>query len=163
MQRDIARSAPVRYLVAIGLAVLAIVSACSVPPSVLPATSSPAARTPGQHASPTPEASSTTEPATSAPAGAIDVEMAGPPGHFVPADLTAPAGDLVFYLHNRSHGIHTLAIGRELHKALVTSASVLQGKAAVFTVRGLRAGEYVIWCTIDAHAEEGMVGTLILN
>jgi uncharacterized cupredoxin-like copper-binding protein len=40
---------------------------------------------------------------------------------------------------------------------------VLQGKAAVFTVRGLRAGEYVIWCTIDGHAEEGMVGTLILK
>jgi uncharacterized cupredoxin-like copper-binding protein len=69
----------------------------------------------------------------------------------------------VFYLHNRSQGIHTLAIGRELHKALATSANVLQGKAAVFTVHGLGAGEYVIWCTIDGHAGEGMVGTLILK
>lgn len=153
----------VRSWVGIGLAGLAMLSACSVAPGVLRATSSPAAGTPVQRASPTPEASSTTEPATSAPAGAIDVEMAGPPGRFVPADLTAPAGDLVFYLHNRSQGIHTLAIGRELHKALAASASVLQRKAAVFTVRGLRAGEYVIWCTIDGHAEEGMVGTLILK
>ncbi len=89
--------------------------------------------------------------------------MAGPPPHFVPADLIAPAGDLVFFLHNKSKGIHTLAIGRELHKPIVSSSSVPQGHAAVFTVHGLRAGDYVIWCTIDDHANEGMVGTLILK
>jgi plastocyanin len=101
-------------------------------------------------------------PATSAPAGAISVDMTGPPPKFVPADLVAPTGDLVFFLHNKSQGIHTLAIGRELHKALVSSSQVLHGQAAVFTVRGLQAGHYVIWCTIDGHAEEG-VGTLTVN
>ena len=75
----------------------------------------------------------------------------------------APAGDLVFFLHNKSKGIHTLAIGRELHKPLVASSPVPQGQTAVFTVHGLEAGHYVIWCTIDDHAAEGMVGTLTLN
>lgn len=112
---------------------------------------------------PSPTANSTTEPATSTPAGAITVDLAGPPPHFVPADLMAPAGDLVFFLHNKSKGIHTLAIGRELHKPLVASSPVPQGQAAVFTVHGLQAGHYVIWCTIDDHANEGMVGTLTLN
>jgi plastocyanin len=146
----------------VGLTTLALMSACSgvqgLPPAAPPTLGGSA-----QPASSKPEANSTTEPATSAPAGAISVDMTGPPPKFVPADLVAPTGDLVFFLHNKSQGIHTLAIGRELHKALVSSSQVLHAQAAVFTVRGLQAGHYVIWCTIDGHAEEGMVGTLTVN
>lgn len=147
------------WCVGIGLAGLTALSACSST-ALLP---SPAASAPAEHATSTSEASSTSEPAASAPAGAIMVELAGPPPHFVPADLMAAAGDLVFFLHNRSPGTHTLAIGRELHKALATSSNVPKGEAAVFTVHGLRAGDYLIWCTIDGHAGEGMVGTLTLK
>jgi len=152
-----------RWSLGLGLTILALMSACSGVQGLPPAGSSPAVGGSAQPASSKPEANSTTEAATSAPAGAISVDMTGPPPKFVPADLVAPAGDLVFFLHNKSQGIHTLAIGRELHKALVSSSQVLHGQAAVFTVHGLQAGHYVIWCTIDGHAEEGMVGTLTLN
>ncbi len=145
-----------------GIAALALLSACSGA-ATSPIGSSSRAGMATLQATATPGISASTEPAASPPAGAITVEMAGPPPHFVPAAITAPAGDLVFFLHNRSQGIHTLAIGRELHKALAASGSVTQGKAAVFTVKGLRAGDYIIWCTIDGHAEEGMVGTLTLK
>jgi plastocyanin len=81
----------------------------------------------------------------------------------VPNSVASAAGDLVFFLKNTSEGIHTLAIGRALYKPLATSAIVPKGQAAVFKVYGLRAGAYVIWCTIDDHAAEGMVGTLTLK
>jgi plastocyanin len=106
---------------------------------------------------------STTKLASAAPVGAITLELAGPPPHFVPTTLTGTAGDLVFFLKNTSEGIHTLAIGTVLYKPLATSDIVQKGQAAIFEVHGLRAGAYVIWCTIDDHAAEGMVGTLTLN
>ena len=106
---------------------------------------------------------STTVPATAAPAGAVHVQLAGPPSHFEPADLTATAGDVAFFLDNISPGVHSMAIGPALHESLAVSANVLNGRAAVFTVNGLQAGHYVIWCTVDNHAAEGMVGTLIVK
>jgi plastocyanin len=156
-------SATVGWCFAIGLAALALLSACSAAAaSPATGTSSPAG-TATPRATPSSEVSSTTEPAASAPPGAITVELAGPPPHFVPADLTAPAGDVVFFLHNSSQGTHTLAIGHELYKALAISGNVPKGAAAAFTVHGLRAGDYIIWCTIDAHAVDGMVGTLTVK
>lgn len=89
--------------------------------------------------------------------------MAGPPPHYVPSDLTAKAGDVVFFVTNTSHGTHTLAIGRVMGTSLATSRAVLVGHAAAFTVHGLHAGDYLIWCTIDDHAAEGMVGTLTVR
>jgi plastocyanin len=118
---------------------------------------------PTPSATPAPEVTSTTNPASAAPAGAIALELAGPPPHFVPTTLTGTAGNLVFFLKNTSEGIHTLAIGRVLYKPLAISAIVPKGQAAVFKVHGLRAGAYVTWCTIDDHAAEGMVGTLTLK
>jgi plastocyanin len=102
-------------------------------------------------------------PATAAPAGSIRVHLAGPPPHYEPADLTAIAGDVTFFLDNTSEGIHTLAIGPQLYQPLAVSAQVEPGRSAVFTVIGLTAGRYVIWCTIDDHAAEGMVGTLTVS
>jgi len=135
----------------------------SLPASLAPATPSPTARivpaTPSASAGPT----STTTPATAAPAGSVKVALAGPPPHFEPHALTANAGDVDFFLTNPSFGTHTLAIGPALRDRLVVSAQVPSGQAAIFTVHGLRAGEYVIWCTIDGHADEGMVGTLTVR
>lgn len=151
-------------LLAVGVAFVWLLSACSAVTTLQSTgTPSPGGSASANIATPTPEVSSSTEPAASPPAGAITVELAGPPPHFVPADLSVPAGDLVFFLHNRSPGIHTLAIGHELHKILAASSNVTPGKAAAFTVHGLAAGQYVIWCTIDGHAEEGMVGTLTVT
>ncbi|MEA2610148.1 MAG: Copper binding protein plastocyanin/azurin family [Chloroflexota bacterium] len=106
---------------------------------------------------------STTVPASEAPAGAVRVQLAGPPGHFDPAELTATSGDVVFFLNNVSPGVHSLAIGPALHESLAESANVLNGRAAVFTVNGLQAGHYIIWCTVSNHAAEGMVGTLVVK
>src|SRR5437762_10860353 len=120
----------------------------------------------------TPEFNSSTVAATSAPDGAVTVEMAGPPPHYVPRMVIAKAGDVVIYLDNTSQGIHTLAIDRvPLHYngdrvtnvPLVVSDAVRYRSAATFTVEDLPAGTYYIWCTIDNHAAEGMTGTLTLN
>jgi plastocyanin len=119
-------------------------------------------------ASPTPVLASTTELTTDQPAGAIPVEMTGPPPRFVPSKLTATAGDVVFFLKNTSpardeHAKHDLAIGPDRDHPLATSDLLDGGKSAVFTVHGLAAGTYVIWCTFPGHAGLGQVGTLTVS
>jgi plastocyanin len=124
-----------------------------------PATSVAAAATP----SPTPGITATSVAATVAPSGSIRIEMVGPPPRYRPDKVTAHAGVVVFFLVNLSHGVHTLAIGPEVGDFLVVSDTVLVGHPQAFTVRGLQPGTYAIWCTIDDHAEEGMVGTLTVG
>jgi plastocyanin len=101
--------------------------------------------------------------ATAAPAGSILVDLAGPPPHFAPNGLSATAGDVLFFLNNISQATHTLAIGPRLYKVLAVSRAIKIGDSAVFTVSGLPAGQYVIWCTISNHAAEGMTGTLTVH
>jgi len=120
---------------------------------------------------PTPELVSSTAIATVAPGGAVTLEMAG--GQFAPRAAVATAGEVVFYLNNTSQqGIHSLAIGRaqlEFRGGRVTniplavSDKVRYHQAATFTVEGLPAGNYVIWCTVENHAAEGMTGTLTVK
>jgi plastocyanin len=109
---------------------------------------------------------------TAAPSGAVSIEMLGPPPHYAPKVVSASAGDVNFFLTNRSLGVHTLAIGRGpldivngsvRNTPLAVSDTVATGRSATFTVFGLPAGIYAIWCTIDGHASEGMRGTLIVN
>jgi plastocyanin len=111
-------------------------------------------------------------PASSAPTGAVIVELAGPPGYYVPEDLTARAGDVVFLLSNTSPGTHNLSIGqaplefageRVTNVALAASGRVRPGTSATFAVDQLPSGTYSIWCAIDNHAAEGMVGTLTVT
>jgi plastocyanin len=120
----------------------------------------------------TPEFNSTMASATSAPAGAVTIELSGPPPHYVPAGVSATAGDVTFFLTNRSVGAHTLAIGHgplEMvgefvrNTPVAASSAVNIGKSATFTVYGLPAGTYAIWCTISNHAFEGMRGTLTVT
>ena len=121
---------------------------------------------------PQPEFSSSMGSSTSAPAGAVAVEMLGPPPHYLPVGVSAGAGDVTFFLTNRSLGVHTLAIGRGpldivnnhvQNTPLAASTPVNVGSSATFTVYGLPAGTYAIWCTIDGHAAEGMKGTLTVT
>jgi uncharacterized cupredoxin-like copper-binding protein len=88
--------------------------------------------------------------------------MTGPPPRFVPDSLTVAAGqDAVFFLTNHSHGVHTFALGPSRDAPpLAGSTGVLLGDSALFTVHGLKPGAYVFWCTVDDHANEGMVGAL---
>jgi plastocyanin len=101
--------------------------------------------------------------ATTPPPGSIRVEMIGPPPRYRPDKLAARPGLVVFFLVNISHGVHTLAIGPEVGNFVVVSDTVMVGQPEVFTVRHLPPGNYAIWCTIDEHAEEGMVGTLTVS
>jgi len=86
---------------------------------------------------------------------------------FTPSSLRAKAGTLVFFLKNEGNGFdpassqpHNLAIGPEVGHAIASSSYVLWGKSAIFTVDGLAAGSYAIWCSVPGHANNGMVGTL---
>jgi plastocyanin len=110
---------------------------------------------------------STTESATEAPTGSVEVEMFGPPPQFREQSYSAAAGKVVFFLRNTSpnvsHGMHALAIGPELHSAVAVSDDIRGGSSAVFTVEGLEAGAYVIWCPLRDHAELGMVSALTVQ
>ena len=154
-------------LVSAAIATVVLVAGCSAAPSptesVTESSSAAASPTAPASVSATPVLDSTTEDADEAPTGSILVEMTGPPPRFVPDALTAAAGDVVFFLDNLSPGIHNLAIGRSVDEPLAVSSSVRVNHSAVFTVHGLDAGDYVIWCTVDNHLAEGMVGTLTVN
>jgi plastocyanin len=99
--------------------------------------------------------------------------MSGPPPHYMPANVTATAAGLTFFVSNTSPAGHTIAIGRGpitfnasesvTNPPLALSALVEQGTSATFTVNGLAPGTYVFWCTIGDHAALGMVGTLTVN
>jgi plastocyanin len=121
---------------------------------------------------PQPEFSSSMGSSTSAPAGAVTVEMLGPPPHYMPVGVSAAAADVTFFLTNRSVGVHTFAIGRgpldfvgEYVRTtpLAASEAVNAGRSVTFTVYMLPAGTYAIWCTIGNHAFEGMKGTLTVT
>jgi plastocyanin len=140
-------------------------------PSSTPNTTKPATTTTTEAATTTSTLltlESTTEPAEAAPEGSIRVEMTGPPPQFVTPDLTATAGDVVFYLFNTGpegdpFADHLMVIGPEVLEPIVKSDRVKPGNAAVFTVEGLPAGEYAIWCTLNNHYNLGMVGTLTVT
>ncbi len=91
--------------------------------------------------------------------------MTGPPPRFVPDSLTVASGqDAVFFLTNHSHGVHTFTLGpSRTAPPLAGSTGVLLGHSALFSVHGLKPGAYVFWCTVDDHANEGMVGTLTVT
>lgn len=150
-------------LVGVAIASVGLLAGCS---AASQATSSPTQTAAAPTSSPSASASSladltsTTVLASAAPAGSIRVQLAGPPPHYNPAALSAKRGTVVFFLDNVSQGIHTLAIGPLLHDPLAVSGPVRPGQAALFTVHDLPAGQYIIWCTIDGHAAEGMTGTL---
>lgn len=105
---------------------------------------------------------------TEQPAGSVLLEMTGPPPRFVPSKLSAPGGDVVFFLKNTSpardpHASHSLAIGTDRDHLLAVSDLVDGGRSAVFTVHGLEPGDYAIWCTFPAHAGLGQAGTLTVT
>lgn len=142
-------------------------SASSSPTAVasLPAKATPTA-------SPRLEFSSTTEPAQTAPADAVAVEMAGPPPHYLPKDLVAQSGEIVFFVKNSAMRNHTIAIGRGPLKFAIDrvtnlpvalSGVVLTGHKATFRVDQFPPGDYVFWCAIEDHAAEGMTGTLTVS
>ncbi len=157
-------------------------SSIAAPPTT-PTTPAPSAiasvaptPTPARTAAPTPipTLASTTEAADSAPAGAIVVKMAAIDGKpkFVPEQLTATAGTVVFYLENVPGVIaapdHNMRIGPTVGQVLAATPFIHANDHAVFTVHGLQPGTYVYSCSVLAidrttHFSNGMIGTLTVT
>jgi plastocyanin len=112
---------------------------------------------------------SVTEVVSEAPPGSVRVDLTVKPFRFMPDQLTVPAGDVVFFLVNATpeggSGTHVLSIGAASRKEVAAaSGSVAPGESASFTVMGLEAGDkFTIWCPIEPHAAQGMVGTLTVE
>jgi plastocyanin len=167
-------SASARMGEAVATLMLVLVAGCSsttqpsatvtASPTASPSASPGASPSLQPSASPLPTLTASTEPTGSAPSGATRVEMYALAFH--PADISVSAGDAQFFLVNpaaKSQGTHSMAIGPKLYQILAASAAVPLGQSAVFSVQGLAPGTYVVWCTIDGHASEGMVGTLTVH
>lgn len=110
----------------------------------------------------------TFEDADTAPAGAIDVQMTiAPAPVYVPAEITAPAGDVVIFLRNpTSAGIaeqHNFTIGPKLQEKQAASPDLGPGSSGVLTLADVPAGRYIYWCTVSAHYLAGMRGVLTVT
>jgi plastocyanin len=134
-------------------------------PSV--ASASPSAQSP----TPLPTLASTTEKASTAPAGAIQITLALPDAkpRFQPDHVSAPAGTVVFFLRNVPNPIvrpdHIMVIGPAVGQELARTPRIRPDETVTFTVEDLAPGTYAYWCTIPglnglSHEALGMVGSL---
>ena len=162
-----------RWLVALSLPL--VIAACEGSPTT-GASAAIASGSPTATASPTSTPSAappsglatgvtaTTTESTLAPSGSIRDEMYALAYH--PGDVTVPSGTFTFFLVNpadKSSATHTMAVGVHVGQPIVSSAAVALGTSAIFAVSGLPPGHYMMWCTIDGHAAEGMVGSLTVH
>jgi plastocyanin len=176
--------APRMAAAVIGTALIASCAggAASAAPESVVAPISPSATTPLPSTSVSATATATagllgeTTPAASAPPGAIAVQTFNNAYTYKPTEVAAMAGSVAFFVENvwPSGGLntgtrHNMAIGIVVGEPLVTSSPVAQGKAAIFTVEDLPAGEYVYFCTVVegadriSHYKAGMVGKLVVT
>ena len=148
------------------LIVALVVTGCAAPGASGPVSSSAAENaSPSTIATPTaiPTLEATTEEASETPSGAITVAVGHGP-YFVPADITAPAGTVTFFLDaTQADVLHNMVIAINAGDLpLAKSANLEAGRAVVFTVHGLEPGTYEIWCSFPGHFEAGMRGTLTI-
>ena len=154
-------------LVAVALA------ACAGTPAGTPEpTDSHDSHSPVSSESVAPSLHATVEEASEAPAGAIEMLLTFGP-KFEPEEVTAQAGDVVFFLRNdKGEGppaVHNFLVGRTLDSPpFAASPTLMHGESIVFTVHGLEAGTYTYWCTMPSpdgapHSQYGMVGTLTVT
>lgn len=134
-------------------------------PSLSAALSSPPAGTPKP--TPAPTLVSTSEKASQAPPDAVSIDMGafGPP-RFTPDQVTAKAGEVVFFLKNvgdQYEGYHDFVIGPVLYQGLARSPTINGGESVIFTIEDLPAGIYAFWCEVEQHASLGMVGALTVE
>ena len=118
-----------------------------------------------------PTLQATVEEASEAPAGAIDILMTDGPD-FDPKEVTAAAGDLVFFLRSAEVNgriVHNFFIGSDVDRPPLAKGPTLQaGDSVVFTVYGIEPGTYTYWCTVPSidgqpHWQHGMIGTLTVT
>lgn len=146
-------------------------AACAATPAETPEQTDTASNSPTNSESAAPTLRATTVEATDAPAGAISVVLTDDPG-FDPNEITAEAGDLVFFLHSdqANQGIvHNFFLGSDVHSPPLAKGPTLQrGESAIFTVYGIEPGTYTYWCSVpgrdgQGHWYNGMIGTLTVT
>ena len=157
---------------AVALIALAVAACAGTPAQSPEPTGAHDSHSPISSESVAPTLQATVEEASEAPAGAIDILMTCCPS-FEPTDVTAEAGDVVFFLRNdKGDGlaaVHNFFLGTDVDAPpLAASPTLMHGESLVFTVYGLEAGTYTYWCTIPApdgrpHSAFGMIGTLTVT
>ena len=149
-----------------------VLAACAGTPAETPEpTDAQASHSPVSSESVAPTLQATFEEASEAPAGAIDILMTDEPA-FEPNEVTAEAGDLVFFLRSAEQNggiVHNFFLGSDAEAPPLAKGPTLQsGKSAVFTVYGIEPGTYTYWCTVisldgQSHWRHGMIGTLTVT
>lgn len=135
----------------------------AAPPTAEPPTAEPPSAEPTLA-----QIAATFEDADTAPAGALDLRMTiAPAPVFLPAELTAPAGDIVVFLSNPTGaGIaeqHNFTLGPKLQEKQAASPDLGPGASGVLTLADVPAGRYIYWCTVSAHYLAGMRGVLTVT
>ena len=138
-------------------------------PTVLATPSSAPKPTPAPSPSPAPKLlSATFTPGGTAPPEAIEVQL-GTCCYplFEPNVLAAKAGEVALFLNNPTNEEfplnHDIRIGKVQGQAIASSPVLRNSETGLLTIDDLPAGDYVFWCSVDAHAAYGMVGTLTVT
>ena len=109
----------------------------------------------------------TVEAATTAPGGAIAIEMsyAGETPQYLPNKVEAPAGTVVLFFTNTDKVTerHDFHIGPEIGVIQARMASIGGQTSATVTLADMPAGTYTFWCSVQDHYKVGMVGTLTVG
>lgn len=53
---------------------------------------------------------------------------------------------------------HNFKIGAALLATSASTPDILPGKAGVLTLEDVEPGEYILWCSVQAHYQAGMQG-----
>jgi len=95
------------------------------------------------------------------PSGSIKVSMTE--FKFDPSTISAPSGQVVFYLVNSGTVSHDMIIRDSSGNRVSGSELVSAGDSFVFTVSNISAGTYTYFCDQPGHETSGMHGTLTIT
>jgi uncharacterized cupredoxin-like copper-binding protein len=96
-----------------------------------------------------------------------ELGQTGPRYFYRPVSIETRSGMVTFQLTNEATTcscFHNMNIGTEVGgKPLASSPAVPAGDSRPFVVQNLPAGSYMYWCSVDDHAQLGMVGKLTVT
>ena len=95
------------------------------------------------------------------PAGSIKVTMTE--YKFDPGSITAPHGQVVFFLVNGGQMAHDMILRDQGGNRVAGSDLISAGASSVFTVSNLAAGPYTYFCDQPGHEASGMKATLTIT
>ena len=98
---------------------------------------------------------------TQQPAGSIKVTLTE--FKFDPSTISAPGGQVVFFLVNGGTTSHDMVIRDSSNNRIDGSELISAGDTFVFTVNNIKAGTYTYFCDQAGHEASGMRGTLTIT